>query len=86
METTLNLDEDVAAALQERAEVLHISFEQAANDVFRVWFDLTAPVERQADNETGETELQTGVDPLKYNRLDSELMMEDYVAKEMRSR
>ena len=86
MRTTLTLDDDIATALQARADVLGVSLEEAALEVLRVWFDLTSPVERFASESAGETRHEISVDPQKYNKLLDELMVEDYLAKEIRSR
>ena len=86
MKTTLILDDDIATALKKRAEMLGISLEEAASDVFRLWFELTAPIDRFTDSSSVKTHSETGIDPLMYNKLNAELMLEDYIAKEMRSR
>ena len=86
MRMTLILDDDTAAALKQRAEILDRSLEEAASDVFRVWFEFTAPIDRFTDSSSVNTHSETGIDPLKYNRLNAELMVEDYLAKESRSR
>ena len=87
METTLNLDEDVAAALQERAELVGITFEQAANDVLSVWLDLTVPLRRPPErNGTYAGGYQPGVNSRKLSQIDTELMNEEYLAKKARDR
>ncbi len=86
MKMTFTLDDDIAAALMQRAEILDRSLEEAASDVFRVWFELTAPIDRFTDSSSAKTHSESGIDPLKYNKLNAELMVEDHLAKETRSR
>ena len=86
METVLNLDEDIVAALQDRADLVGITLEQAANDVLSVWLDLTVPYrEPPQRNGTYAGGVQPGVDPLKLSKVDTELLNEEFLAKSAKS-
>ncbi len=81
MRTTLTLDDDLAAALKERARVLEKPFKQVVNDLLRLGLadspkeqdepsDEERPVFEVKPNHSG---FAPGVDPLKLNQLNAEL-------------
>ena len=81
MRTTLTLDDDLAAALKERARVLGKPYKQVVNDVLRLGLaDATEEQDEPADEERPVFEVKPnhsgfapGVDPLKLNQLNAEL-------------
>ena len=81
MKLTLTLDDDVADALRKRAEIIGVDIDKAAIDVFSVWFQLTTPVERPKLDDPSDTEFRTEIDRLKYNQLNDEFIVEDFLRK-----
>ena len=96
MRTTLTLDDDVAAALKERARVLNKPFGQVVNETLRRGLsglarghadepapDEERPVFRMKPNSSG---FAPGVDPLRLNELYGQLETEDFLRKQKRDR
>lgn len=89
MRTTLTLDEDLAAALKERARVLEKPFKQVVNDVLRLGLaDSPEEQDEPSDEERPVFEVKPicsgfapGVDPLKLNQLNAELENEEILRK-----
>ncbi len=91
MGTTLTLDDDLAAALKDRARVLEKPFKQVVNDLLRLGLE-DSPREQDeppaSDEERPVFEVKPicsgfapGVDPLKLNQLDAELENEEILSK-----
>ncbi len=90
MRTTLTLDDDIVAALKERARRLDCTFKQVVNDALRRGLsesseeeaeppdDGERPVVRVKPNHSG---FAPGVDPLKLNQLNSELEDAEFLKK-----
>ncbi|MDE0193943.1 MAG: antitoxin [bacterium] len=74
MRTTLALDDDVAAALRERARLLDLPFKQVVNDTLRQGLSPAPaearPVYRVRPHPSG---FRPGVDPLRLNQLNDSL-------------
>lgn len=83
MRTTLTLDDDVAAKLEELAKREKMSFKEAVNTVLRHGF--VAPELRRAGRrfrvEVFTSPFRTGVDPLRLNQLSDELEAEEAAAR-----
>ena len=91
MRTTLTLDDDIVAALKDRARRLDCTFKQVVNDALRrglsespeeeaepAAVDEERPVVRVKPNHSG---FAPGVDPLKLNQLNSELEDAEFLKK-----
>ena len=86
MKTTLKLDDDIAAFLQERSRLQDKPLEQVVNETLRLGINRTPKRAEDADkppfrvkpNKSGFVE---GVDPLHLNRLLDDLAIEDYLTK-----
>ena len=91
MRTTLTLDDDVAAALKERARRLARPFKQVVNDALRRGLAASGedhedppasgverPVFRVKPNHSG---FKPGIDPLKLKQLNDELELEELLRK-----
>jgi hypothetical protein len=83
MRTTLTLDDDVAAKLQELAERRRTSFKQTVNEVLRRGL---AAQERRRPRApvrivTFRSAFRAGVDPLKLNQLNDDLEVDDARAR-----
>ena len=74
MRTTLTLDDDVAAALKERARHAELPFKQVVNDALRRGLSPapveTEPVYRVTPHPSG---FRPAVDPLRLNQLNDSL-------------
>lgn len=85
MRTTLTLDNDLAAALQEQALLHGISFKQVVNDTLRRGLSPRTqerkPMFRVKPLPGG---FRQGVDPLKLNQLNDELEVQDFLNKHTR--
>jgi hypothetical protein len=84
MRTTLTLDDDVAAKLQEFARRKRVSFKEAVNTVLRRGF--VAPEMRRARTRRFRVAVftspfRTGIDPLRLNQLSDELEAEESAAR-----
>lgn len=80
MRTTLTLDDDIADALRQRAQLLNTSFKQVLNDTLRRGMSPDAreaplPEFRVVPHQSG---LAPGVDPLRLNQLNDELEVEGF--------
>ena len=77
MRTTLTLDDDIAAALRERARILNRPFKQVVNEALRRGMSPAAredlPPYRLIPNRSG---FVPGIDPLRLNQLGDELETE----------
>lgn len=83
MRTTLTLDDDIAAKLQELARRRRVSFKDVVNAVLRN--GLTSPrqrskVEQPYQTPTFRSSFRPGVDPLRLNHLTDELEIADFAA------
>ena len=84
MKTTLNLDPDIAAFLQEQSRIHDKPLQQVVNETLRLGIAQTPkradakPPFRVKPNNSG---LAEGVDPLHLNRLIDELAVDDFLAK-----
>ena len=84
MKTTLNLDADIAAFLQEQSRVHDKPLQQVVNETLRLGIAQTPkgadakPPFRVKPNNSGFVE---GVDHLHLNRLIDELAIDDFIAK-----
>lgn len=90
MRITVTLDDDLMAALKERARLLDQPFKQVVNDLLRRGLALAAreaeaeekgkakerPVFRVKPNHSG---FRPGIDPLKLNQLNAELEDEEFL-------
>ncbi len=89
MKTTLTIDADVADVLKERASVQEKSFEQVVNEALRRDVlngsvgEKQRPVYRVKPNHSG---FAPGVDPMRLNQLNDELMVEEFLEKEKKIR
>lgn len=84
MRTTLTLDDDVAAKLQEFARRKKVSFKEAVNTVLRRGFvapELRRDRPRPFHVAVFSSPFRTGVDPLRLNQLSDELEAEDAAAR-----
>jgi hypothetical protein len=82
MRTTLTLDDDVAAKLQELARRKKVSFKEAVNTVLRRGF--VAPEMRRTGRfrvAVFSSPFRAGVDPLRLNQLSDELEAEEAGAR-----
>ena len=84
MKTTLNLDDDVAAFLQEQSRTQNKSLQQVVNETLRAGITQTTkpadkPPFRVKPNNSGFVE---GGDPLHLNRLIDDLEIEEFLAKQ----
>ena len=74
MRTTLTLDDDIAAALRERARALDRPFERLVNDTLRRGMSRAAtehlPPYKLNPNRSG---FAPGIDPLRLNQLSEDL-------------
>ena len=79
MRTTLTLDDDIAAALRERARTLNRTFRQVVNEALRRGLSPTAnedlPPYKLIPNRSG---LVSGIDPLRLSQLSDELEAEAF--------
>ena len=77
MRTTLTLDDDIAAALRERARTLNRPFRQVVNEALRRGMSPAAledvPQHRLTPNRSG---FVSGIDPLRLSQLSDELETE----------
>ena len=77
MRTTLTLDDDIAAALRERARILNRPFKQIVNEALRRGMSPASrekiPPFRLIPNRSG---FVPGIDPLRLNQLSDELETE----------
>ena len=76
MRTTLTLDDDLAARLQERARREKTSFKQVVNDAIRRGLMKPDRIREERPGyrvRTFESALQPGVDPLRLNQLVDDL-------------
>lgn len=93
MRITVTLDDDLMAALKERARLLDQPFKQVVNDLLRCGLARAAteaevakeqgkakerPVFRVKPNHSG---FRPGIDPLKLNQLNAELEDEEFLRK-----
>lgn len=86
MRITVTLDDDLMAALKERARLLDQPFKQVVNDLLRCGLARAAreaeekakerPVFRVKPNHSG---FRPGIDPLKLNQLNAELEDEEFL-------
>ncbi len=91
MRTTLTLDDDVAAALKERARRLARPFKQVVNDTLRRGLSDSHEEHEDAPPSDGERPVfvvkpicsgfKPGIDPLKLNQLNADLEMEEFLRK-----
>ena len=82
MKTTLTLDDDVAAALQERAKQLDQPFKQVLNETLRRGLIAKGPTERTPPPRRAfPGGLQPAIDPTKLNQLFDELEVEAFLHK-----
>ena len=82
MKTTMTLDDDVAAALQERAKQLDQPFRQVLNETLRRVLSLEGPTERTPPPlRAFPGGLQPGIDPTKLNQHFVELEVEAFLHK-----
>lgn len=74
MRTTLTLDDDVAAALKERARLADRPFKQVVNDTLRRGLS-PAPADEEPGYRvrTHDSGFRPGVDPLRLNQLNDAL-------------
>ncbi len=92
MRTTLTLDEDIVAALKERARQLDCTFKQVVNDALRRSLSESPEEEAEPPDDGGERPIfrvkpicsgfAPGVDPLKLNELNSELEDAEFLKKQ----
>ena len=80
MRTTLTLDDDVAAKLEDYARRKKLSFKEAVNTVLRRGF--TAPEARRTEArrfrvDVFDSPFRPGVDPLRLNQLSDDLEAEE---------
>jgi hypothetical protein len=80
MRTTLTLEDDVAAKLEDYARRKRVSFKEAVNTVLRRGF--TAPEARRAEGQPFRVDVfdspfRPGVDPLRLNQLSDDLEAEE---------
>lgn len=92
MRTTLTLDDEIVAALKERARALQKPFKQVVNDVLRRGLSDSAEVEEDQPSSEAEERpvfevkpicsgFAPGVDPLKLKQLNSELEDAEFLRK-----
>ena len=85
MRTTLTIDNDIADSLKEQARLQGRPFKQVVNDALRRGLSQTAredlPVFRVKPFPGG---FQPGIDPLKLNQLNDELMVQEFLEKNAR--
>ena len=87
MKTTLTLDDDLAAQLEERAETLNLSFKQVVNDTLRRGLDVEEPPKkRPGEFRTFPGGFAPGIDPNRLRQLDQELELEWMVNKMKKNR
>ena len=90
MKTTLTIDPDVAEALKELADVQKKPFEQVVNEALRgaVLSDANGedPRRKQVRIQTFHSGFMPGIDQMKLNQLNDELMVEEFLEKEKRIR
>ena len=91
MRTTLTLDDDIVAALKERARALEKPFKQVVNDALRR--GLSDSPEEQGEPPVSEEErpvvevkpicsgFAPGVDPLKLKEINAELELAEFLKK-----
>ena len=84
MRTTLTLDDDVADALRERARLTDTPFKQVVNDTLRRGMSPRAeeaalPEYRVVPRHGG---LTSGIDPLRLNQLNDQLVAEEFLGKD----
>ena len=80
MRTTLTLDDDLADALRQRAQLLDLPFKQVVNETLRRGLGPSAaeapPKFRVVPFRGG---LLPGIDPMKLNQLNDQLEVEDFI-------
>jgi predicted aldo/keto reductase-like oxidoreductase len=85
MRTTLTIDNDIADSLKEQARLQGRPFKQVVNDALRRGLSQAAkedlPVFRVKPFPGG---FQPGIDPLKLNQLNDELMVQEFLEKNAR--
>ena len=84
MRTTLTIDDDLAAALKDRARLSGRSFKAVVNEVVRSGLTGERPVARRSPFKVVSTRrgFLPGVDPLKLNQLVDELEVEAFLGRE----
>ena len=89
MKATLTIEPDVAEALKERAHSQNKSFEQVVNEALRRDL-LNGAVEEKPRPvyrvKPFHSEFMPGVDEMKLNQLNDELMVQEFLEKEKRIR
>ena len=89
MKATMTIEQDVADALKERAQAQNKSFEQVVNEALRrdvlngAVGEKLRPKFRVKPNHSG---FAPGVDPMKLNQLNDELMVQEFLEKEKKIR
>ena len=84
MKTTLHLDADIAAFLQEQSRIHDKPLQQVVNETLRLGIAQTpqgADAKQPFRVKPNNSGLAEGVDPLHLNRLIDELEVEDFLAK-----
>ena len=84
MKTTLTLDADIAAFLQEQSRIHDKPLQQVVNETLRLGIAQTpkrADAKQPFRVKPNNSGLAEGVDPLHLNRLIDELAVDDFLAK-----
>ena len=80
MRVTITIDDDIADALAQRAELLDVPFEQFVNDTLRRGLSpAVADAPRKYRVVPLRGGLLPGIDPMKLNQLNDQLEVEDFI-------